>query len=58
MRTARAFNVIGMSQSDHSLDPDRKPRSSIRLDVSGLDDLAPLLGFVGDQLGEVGRRAG
>ena len=27
---------------------------SLRLDVGGPDDLAPLLGFVGDELAEVG----
>ena len=29
---------------------------SLRLDVGGPDDLAPLLGFIGDELAEVGRR--
>jgi hypothetical protein len=32
-------------------------RASLRLDVEGPDHLAPLLGFVGDELGEVSRRA-
>src|SRR5262249_33201208 len=31
--------------------------ASVRLDVEGLDDLAPLFGFVGDELAEVGVRA-
>src|SRR5262245_52615962 len=31
--------------------------ASFRLDVSGPDHLAPLLGFLGDELGEVGGRA-
>src|SRR5262245_15406935 len=29
---------------------------SVRLDVEGLDHLAPLLGFIGDELAEVGGR--
>src|SRR5262249_829549 len=33
------------------------PAHSFRLDVRCPDYLAPLLGFVGDELGEVGRRA-
>src|SRR5262249_34573612 len=33
------------------------PAHSFRLDVRRPDYLAPLLGFVGDELGEVGRRA-
>src|SRR6266436_579875 len=32
--------------------------SSLRLDAGELDHLAPLLGFVGDELAEIGRRAG
>jgi hypothetical protein len=31
--------------------------TSLRLDVEGPDDVAPLLGFVGDVLAEIGRRA-
>src|SRR5262245_37826762 len=31
--------------------------ASVRLDVEGLDHLAPLLGVVGDELAEVGGRA-
>src|SRR5262249_58937003 len=30
--------------------------ASVRLDVEGLDHLAPLLGFIGDMLAEVGGR--
>ena len=31
--------------------------ASVRLDVEGPDDVAPLLGFLGDQLAELGRRS-
>ena len=31
--------------------------ASVRLDVEGLDHLAPLLRFVGDEFPEIGRRA-
>ena len=34
----------------------RPDAGSLRLDVRRLDHLAPLLGFVGDELAEVGRR--
>src|SRR5262245_10863168 len=34
-----------------------RPRQSLRLDVECPDDIAPFLGFVGDELAEVGRRA-
>jgi hypothetical protein len=33
----------------------RKPKS-LRLDAGKLDDLAPFLGFIGDQFPEIGRR--
>src|SRR5262249_16921657 len=33
------------------------PRGSLRLDARGLDPLGPLLGFVGNELAEVGGRA-
>src|SRR5439155_17228620 len=32
--------------------------ASLSLDIRGADHLAPLFGFVGDQLAEVGRRTG
>src|SRR5262245_36701623 len=32
-------------------------RFSLRLDASELDHLAPLLGFIGDELAELGRRS-
>jgi hypothetical protein len=31
-----------------------QPRASLWLDIRGLDHLAPFLGFVGDELTEVG----
>ena len=34
------------------------PVAALKLDVGGADDLGPFLGFLGDQLGEVGRGAG
>src|SRR3954468_11696280 len=35
----------------------RRARGSLRLDVGCPDDLAPFLGFVGDELSEIGGRA-
>src|SRR5262249_58839992 len=37
---------------------DRDWAASVRLDIGGADHLAPLLGLVGDELAEVGGRAG
>ena len=54
-----------MSANDGSVDAERivpavlrnVGRHSLRLDIRRPDHLAPLLGFVGDELAEIARRA-